>query len=130
MLGQIATLGADLVDLIDDQAGWSQKTFGTDQERGPIGALKHLAKEAVEAEQAWGEYVASGGAGRVGISAIPAAGKVKEELADCLLLILDASRRAGLKPLDLIHEAQSKMKINKGRTWPKPETDVPVEHVK
>src|SRR5688500_7375797 len=55
-----------------DQAEWSQATFGSDDERGPIGALKHLAKEAVEAQ---------------------AAPDDEEEYADCLLLILDAARR-------------------------------------
>ena len=52
------------------------------------------------------------------------------ELADCLILLLDASRRAGVKPLPLIKAAQAKMKVNKARAWPKPVSDEPVEHVR
>jgi hypothetical protein len=33
------------------QAEWSQATFGPDNERGPIGPLKHLAKEVAEVMQ-------------------------------------------------------------------------------
>lgn len=110
MLGSITILGADFLDLIEDQADWSRKTFGSDAERGPIGALRHLSKEALEAAENPTD---------------------RSEYADCLLLILDAARRAGIKPLDLIHEAKAKMKINKSRTWPKPEsTDSPVEHIR
>lgn len=96
-------------DLVSDQAEWSQRTFGTDQDRGPIGALKHLALEAVEAQSD------------------PAS---VEEYADCFLLILDAARRAGIKPMQLVEAAQAKMVKNKARQWPKPTSDEPVEHVR
>jgi len=109
MLGRIATLGADLLDLWERQADWSQRTFGPDTERGPIGPLKHLEKEAREAQ------------------ANPID---RTEYADCLLLVLDASRRAGIKLGDLITEAIDKQKINMARTWPTPQPDMPVEHVK
>ncbi len=113
-------LGAALGDLATDQAAWSQATFGSDAERGPIGALKHLAKEAREAEIACVMNLGIGGD----------RGIIAEELADCLLLILDAARRSGLTPLQLIRAAQSKMAVNKARTWPKPTSDEPVEHVR
>lgn len=111
----VVDMGIELYDLAENQSGWSQATFGTDEERGPTGALRHLAKEAAEAEEA----VASGDSA-----------KVKEELADCFLLILDAARRAGVKPLGLIRAAQKKMAINRQRTWPRPVDDMPVEHVR
>jgi len=62
--------------------------------------------------------------------AAKAKAELRMELADCLLLLLDSSRRAGIKPMQLFEAAQEKMKINKARTWPKPTTDEPVEHVK
>ena len=99
-------------DLIRDQADWSQATFGSDSERGPMGALKHLEKEARECQEAVGTP------------------ELREELADCLLLLLDASRRAGIKPTQLVEAAQAKMVKNKERTWPKPTSDEPVEHVR
>lgn len=100
--GYFAALGRELQTLADDQSRWSQLTFGTDDQRGPKGALKHLAKEAVETERAWS-------AERFDAAALC------EEFADCLLLLLDASRRAGLSPLGLIQAAADKMKVNKSR---------------
>lgn len=96
-------------DLIRDQSQWSQATFGTDLERGPLGALRHLEREAVEAQGAPTDV---------------------EEYADCFLLILDAARRAGISPLQLIEAAQQKLEINKRREWPGPVDDQPVEHVR
>lgn len=104
-----------LMDLIRDQAEWSQATFGSDQTRSPMGALKHLAKEAVEAQEA----LAAGDAERL-----------KVELADCYLLLLDACRRAKIKPMQLVEAAQEKMKVNRSRQWPVPTTDEPVEHIR
>lgn len=108
-------------DLIRDQSEWSQRTFGSDNRRGPTGALKHLKKEAQEAVDA---YAAAGL--RPGQRATP---EVEEELADCLLLLLDASRRLLVKPMQLVEAAQRKMEVNKQRKWPTPTTDEPVEHL-
>ena len=102
-------LGERLLLLAKDQSDWSQTTFGTDQERGPLGALRHLEKEARETQAAPDDI---------------------EEYADCFLLILDAARRAGISPLQLIEAAQRKMVINRQRTWPRPVDDQPVEHVR
>ena len=100
-------------DLVRDQAEWSQKTFGGDFVRGPLGALRHLELEAREAQDA----AVNGG--------------LTEELADCFLLVLDAARRHGLKPMQLVEAAVKKMEVNKSREWPKP-TDIntPVMHIK
>lgn len=106
-------LGDKLADLVTEQAQWSQATFGTDASRGPLGALKHLAKEAVEAQESVG-----------------CKSDFTTEMADCLLLVLDASRRGGVKVMQLIEAAQVKMQINKAREWPKPTSDEPVEHVR
>jgi hypothetical protein len=103
------TLGELLSSLAQDQSEWSQATFGTDQERGPLGALRHLEKEAVETQAAPDDI---------------------EEYADCFLLILDAARRAGISPLQVIEAAQRKMVVNRQRTWPRPIDDQPVEHVR
>ena len=136
MLGTIAELGAKLADLCEIQAEWSQKVFGLDGNRSPIGALRHLAKEAVEAEEA---YVLSAGHPKAQrredwngafVGPLEEHAKLKEELADCFLLILDASRRSGVKPMQLLEAALDKMKVNTSRKWPKPQDDQPVEHLK
>lgn len=120
IFNSLIDLGEALHDLARDQSAWSQRTFGTDAERGPIGALKHLQKEAKEAEQAC--IMNAGPGGDRGI--------IAEEMADCLLLLLDASRRAGFTPLELLRAAEQKMAINKARVWLKTVGDVPTEHVR
>lgn len=107
--GSPSHLGELLTALAQDQSDWSQATFGTDQERGPLGALRHLEKEARETQAAPDDV---------------------EEYADCFLLILDAARRAGISPRQLVEAAQRKMVINRQRTWPRPVDDQPVEHVR
>lgn len=116
----IVGTGAALVDLAADHARWSQSTFGSDEERGPLGPLDHLKKEAEEAKVAWIMNHDIGGD----------RGIVAEEFADCFLLVLDAARRAGIKSLDLIRAAGEKLEVNKARQWSKPQPDSPVEHVR
>lgn len=104
--------GYQFLEFMRDQAIWSQKTFGTDAERGPVGPLKHLIKEVQEC------------------LANP---KDPMEYADLLILVADASRRAGLTPWDLLRCARAKMRENKEREWPEPspdKNDEAVEHVR
>ena len=91
-----------------DLADWSQATFGDDKTRGPVGPLKHLAKEVREA------------------LADPTD---KMEYVDCLFPVFDAARRAGLTYGELLGLSWKKLAINKARQWPKPSSDEPVEHV-
>jgi hypothetical protein len=127
----IAELGVELYDLAEEQAEWSQATFGTDAERGAIGALKHLGKEAAEAED-WAMIREGKHPSGHAVSHLVAksAGEVQIELADCLLLLLDANRRSGFSVLQLLKAARAKMKVNRTRTYPKPTSDVPSEHVR
>ena len=108
----------NLGDLIETHSEWSQKTFGADEERGPIGTLKHLAKEANEAYEA---FEAHGGSDR----------RYLDELADCFILLLDATRRSRVSFPGLVNLAIAKMAINKARTWQTGKnTNEPVEHVR
>lgn len=92
------------------QAEWSQNTFGADSERGPIGPLKHLAKEAVEAQQVPHDLM---------------------EFVDCLFLTFDATRRAGFSFEELRKAAWEKLAINKARKWQAPpKGDEAIEHVR
>lgn len=102
----------DFTRLNTELSEWSQKTFGSDDERGPIGALKHLAKEAKEAAEAVDR------------------GELLKELADCLILTLDATRRGKFTASDLLQAALEKMEVNRNRKWPAPVKDEPVEHVR
>jgi hypothetical protein len=115
-----AALGEALSDLATDQAAWSQATFGPDDERGPVGAFRHLEKEAREVIAAHAQADTVPGA----------AAAFREECADCLLLLLDGTRRGGLSIVDLLTEAVRKMTVNKARKWPTARDGEPCEHVK
>lgn len=93
--------------IAEDLQEWSEKTFGTSEERGPIGPLKHLQKEVEEALEAPDDA---------------------SEYADCLILIIDAARRAGFDIDELLHATHCKMKINRHRKWAKPTSDEPIFH--
>ena len=87
---------------------WSQKTFGLDKERGPIGPLKHLEKEIQEVLKNIRDI---------------------EEYADCLFLIFDATRRAGFTLEGLIDACFIKLEKNKNRKWYDTGIpDSPIEH--
>lgn len=103
------TRGAKLERFWQRHSEWSQATFGTDAERGPIGPLKHLEREAREAQAKPDDL---------------------EEYADCLFLVLDATRRAGYTLDDLLAAAFAKLAVNRKRIWQKPTSDEPVEHVR
>lgn len=108
------TLETLIYDLSKSQKEWSEKTFGSDGVRGPEGALKHLQREAEEAIKA------------IGTEAII------EELADCLILLIDASRRAGIHFEALAVAAVAKHCVNLTRKWPEVKADEnePVEHIR
>lgn len=103
----VAPEPANIQEFWKQQAEWSQSVFGKDSERGPIGALKHLAKEAVEAQEKPSDLM---------------------EFVDCLFLTFDATRRAGFTFDQLLAGAWEKLEINKVRKWSKPTSDEPVEH--
>jgi hypothetical protein len=102
-------LGKALNILAHDQALWSQTVFGLDRDRGPIGSLKHLVKEAEEALGTPMEI---------------------EEYADCLIVLLDALRRAGFTVQEVTEAARLKMEVNVGRRWPPSVDGQPCEHLK
>ena len=107
-------LAEKLSTLCETQAEWSQRTFGSDSKRGPTGALRHLQREAEEAIEAINDPT------------------YPEEVADCLLLIIDAARRGGLSFEALVDAARDKQEINARRSWPAVGEDdgIPVEHVR
>lgn len=97
-------------DFAHDLRDWSSETFGSKEFRGPVGALKHLEKEAREAY----------------LETDPE--KLREEIADCCFLVLDAAWREGMSFADLVEECQKKLVKNRSRVWTKPTSDEPVEH--
>ena len=109
----------DLKQFWNEHAEWSQATFGTDAERGPIGPAKHLQKEVNEVlEHLEGETKPDNGA-------------LLEEYADCLFLLFDSVRRAGFDLNQLTGMAFWKLEKNKTRIWKRnADPNVPIEHTR
>lgn len=87
-------------------AEWSQATFGN---VGPIGPLKHLSKEALEAAAEPGDL---------------------SEWADMQFLLWDAQRRAGITDEQITQAMIEKLAVNKQREWPEPKDGEPRLHIK
>ncbi|HCD8150264.1 TPA: DUF550 domain-containing protein [Enterobacter hormaechei] len=89
-----------------EHAEWSQATFG---DVGPVGPLKHLSKEALEA------------------AAEP---RDLSEWADMQFLLWDAQRRAGICDEQITAALEEKLKVNMTRHWPEPKDGEPRLHIK
>jgi hypothetical protein len=108
--GEVLPANASLEVFWQHQSAWSQATFGPDSERGPIGPLKHLAKEVAEVMKDPHDLM---------------------EFVDCLFLIFDSTRRAGFNFDQLREAAWKKLAINKARKWQTPpKGDEAIEHVR
>lgn len=97
-----------------DRGIWSRETFGSVEERGPIGPVKHLKEEQKEVVEA------------LEVGDIE---KAKRELVDCLFLVFDAMDRAGMSWCQIWDYANAKLAENRNRVWGKPSKDEPVKHV-
>ena len=89
-----------------EHAEWSDKTFG---DVGPVGPLKHLSKEALEAAADPGDL---------------------SEWADMQFLLWDAQRRAGITDEQITAAMEEKLKVNMARQWPEPKDGEPRLHIK
>lgn len=87
-------------------AEWSDSTFGN---VGPVGPLKHLSKEALEAAAEPGDL---------------------SEWADMQFLLWDAQRRAGITDKQITWAMVEKLEVNKKREWPEPKDGEPRLHMK
>lgn len=84
----------DFLQCMEAWAAWSDATFGPPEERGPEGALAHLAKEIFEVLENPGDVM---------------------EYVDMLALVMDSARRAGFPARDVLREAWAKLEINRQR---------------
>lgn len=87
-------------------AEWSDSTFDN---VGPVGPLKHLSKEALEAAAEPGDL---------------------SEWADMQFLLWDAQRRAGISDGEITAAMEEKLKVNMARQWPEPKDGEPRLHIK
>ena len=105
-LARIALASLEREQIRHEHAKWSDSTFGC---VGPIGPLKHLSKEALEAAAEPDDL---------------------SEWADMQFLLWDAQRRAGISDAEIIAAMEDKLKINMERQWPEPKDGEPRLHIK
>lgn len=103
---RIALASLEREQIRHEHAKWSDSTFGC---VGPIGPLKHLSKEALEAAAEPDDL---------------------SEWADMQFLLWDAQRRAGISDAEITAAMEDKLKINMERQWPKPKDGEPRLHIK
>lgn len=89
-----------------EHAEWATATFGN---TGPIGPLKHLSAEALEAAAAPDDL---------------------SEWADMQFLFWDAQRKAGISDEQITQAMVAKLQVNKARQWPEPKEGEPRFHIK
>jgi hypothetical protein len=112
----------------DAQAEWSQATFGKDGERGPKGALKHLAMEVLV--ELLGIDKAKAKAFLDAETAGVEPSRDLYEYVDSQLLLFSAARRAGHSFRGLVEACWIKLGINKRRKWQRAAPGEPSEHVR
>ncbi|ENC0042389.1 DUF550 domain-containing protein [Shigella sonnei] len=105
-LARIALASLERKQIRHEHAKWSDSTFGC---VGPIGPLKHLSKEALEAAAEPDDL---------------------SEWADMQFLLWDAQRRAGISDAEITAAMENKLKINMERQWPEPKDSEPRLHIK
>jgi hypothetical protein len=105
-LARIALASLKREQIRHEHAKWSDSTFGC---VGPIGPLKHLSKEALEAAAEPDDL---------------------SEWADMQFLLWDAQRRAGISDAEITAAMEDKLKINMERQWPEPKDGEPRLHIK
>lgn len=105
-LARIVLASLEREQIRHEHAKWSDSTFGC---VGPIGPLKHLSKEALEAAAEPDDL---------------------SEWADMQFLLWDAQRRAGISDAEITAAMENKLKINMERQWPEPKDSEPRLHIK
>ncbi|ELD7818768.1 DUF550 domain-containing protein [Salmonella enterica] len=105
-LVRIALASLEREQIRREHAEWSDASFG---DVGPIGPLKHLSKEALEAAAEPDDL---------------------SEWADMQFLLWDAQRRASISDEQITQAMVEKLAVNKQREWPEPKDGEPRLHIK
>lgn len=113
-----------LQDFMNQTSEWSDKTFdnGIFSRERSVPISFHLQKEAKELNEALVEHYQ--------VNDAKTFAAAKEELADCLTLVLDCATHFGCNADELLTACFNKLEKNKGRIWGKPDKNGVVEHIR
>ena len=103
----MANIHWDMNEIQKNLGKWADSVFG--KKRSPIGALYHLQEEAFEAMDEPYDIM---------------------EYADCMMLIIDATRNAGFTADELMEAVNKKLRINQRRKWGRPDKNGVINHIK
>lgn len=112
-LHQLKVLG-DMIsespqNLMDEVVEWADKTFPSVSVES---CVAHLVRESKEARDAIYSRLDH-----------PDDDHVKEEIADCFILIIQTAARFGMSFDNLMHVSRQKFEINKKRVWGDPDSE-------
>lgn len=113
-------MSKELQRLMDNVKEWQENTFG--ENNSDTGKAFHLQKETVELTEALLKHKELG--------TFETLLNLKEEFADCLILIVGCAEMNGIYAQDLLTSCFIKLEIVKKRTWSKPDKNGVCQHIK
>lgn len=109
---------------------WSDSTFGNQRTGKPIAYhLKKEIDEVITAIERLEERIFTE-KGDIQEVYREEHRRVKFELADCFILLLDVAAHENITVTQLFDASEEKMEINKKRKWGEPDENGVVEHIK
>ena len=111
-------MSKELQRLMDEVSEWQHKTFESVE---CVNIAEHLRLEAIELKESIEIHNEKGTMGTFW--------NMEEELADCLILLISCSKKAGFSAHDLILAGTKKLMINKKRTWGKQNENGTYTHI-
>jgi len=115
----------ELQDFVNEVSAWAAQTFPASSHMA-LPKLHHLRKEVDELIY---EMEHTGHAMEI-FEAEMQDKKVREEFADCVILLLQAVDRYGMSMEDMLNEAKSKFRKAQSRKWGPPDEHGVIEHIR
>jgi len=118
-------------NLQDDIKKWSDGAFGMHRTAAPMAYhLKIEIDELIDALNELYQGTYSNSSTQNGIDLVAAKyRRIRFELADCLMLLIDCASHAQINMDSLISATEEKLEINKNRKWGTPDENGVVEHI-
>src|SRR4029079_7676704 len=122
-----------LQELMDEVDHWQRKQFGHDEfnyNRTIVAMLCHLEDEIGELKSAADTFWVNPNKREPKNSPDIGSDEIREEFADCFMLIIGAAAKFGLTAEELIEDTYTKLQHNKNKQWGEPDERRVVNHIK